>query len=70
MSWSQTKAEQCCATCANWGGARIEHFKRAEVEKPDTRGKCNAGVPCNVTQGSTAMSGRSCSKYSLWLALK
>lgn len=69
MSWSQNKATQCCATCANWGGARREHFKRAEVERPDTRGKCYAGVFCSVTQGPAAMEGRSCNKYSLWAAL-
>ena len=70
MSWSQTKASQYCATCANWGGVRTEHLKRVEVEHPDTRGKCYAGVFCGVTQGPRACDGHSCSKYQLWPALK
>lgn len=71
MSWSKSKSEKCCATCANWAGARTERFKRAEVAAPDTRGKCYAGVSCGVTQGPCAMQGgSSCSKYELWPALK
>lgn len=66
---TKNKSAKCCATCANWGGPRREHFKCAEVEHPDTRGKCYAGVFCSVTQGPSASSGSSCSKYRLWSAL-
>ena len=70
MSWEQNSSSKCCATCANWAGARTEHHRWAVVEHPGTRGKCYEGVFCGVTQGPSASDGRSCSKYTLWPALK
>ncbi len=69
MAWSTSS--KCCATCANWAGARsvsANHF--SYTGSPGDRGKCYANVFCSVTQGPTAMSGGSCPKYQKWAALK
>lgn len=70
MSWTQTKSSQCCATCANWAGARTTNGNAVVTEHPNTRGKCYAGVTGSATQGPQACDGRSCGKYSTWAALK
>ena len=65
-----TSGTKCCATCANWGGARQVKNAGAYVETPalDTRGKCYAGTPCPITQGP--MGSQQCAKYQKWSAVK
>lgn len=71
MSWTASKNQRCCATCANWAGPRTEKYgSSAETESPSVRGKCYAGVPADSTPGPTAMAGTCCSKYQKWSALK
>ncbi len=69
--WTATKSTKCCATCANWGGARKRTYANcSETPNPGTRGKCYEGVFTSVTQGQCACEGRNCPKYTLWGALK
>lgn len=69
MSWSSNS--KCCATCAHWAGERKPSgCGFAQTNSPSDRAKCWEGVFCGVTQGPSAMSGASCSKYQKWSALK
>lgn len=65
-----TANTKCCATCANWGGARKLMYNGAtvDVSSPGDRGKCYAGTFCSVTAGPAAVI--SCPKYQKWAALK
>ena len=64
--WTPTKNTKCCATCVHWRGARKDKGFGVETESPSARGKCGAGVPCNVTEGPAASGGNSCNKYAKW----
>lgn len=71
MSKTWTGGTKCCATCANWAGARkLVNNTYSETDSPSSRGKCYAGVTGDATPGPTAMAGTSCAKYQKWSALK
>jgi hypothetical protein len=61
--WTAVKSSKCCATCANWRGARKDKGNAVETGGPSDRGKCGAGVFSSVTQGQCASEGHNCSKY-------
>ena len=71
MSKTYTNTTKCCATCANWGGPRIEKFGTySETNGPGVKGKCYAGVFSSCTDGHDDCSGYNCSQYQKWAALK
>lgn len=70
MSKTYTNTTQCCATCANWGGPRVEKLGSCETNGPGVHGKCYAGVPYSSTEGPIDCHGTYCDKYQKWGALK
>ncbi len=64
--WVATKNTKCCATCANWRGARKDKGNAVETEDTHTHGKCTEGVYSSVSEGHCACQGRSCAKYIRW----
>ena len=71
MSKTWTNTTKCCATCANWGGARTEKYgSYVETDGPGVKGKCYAGVPSCSTQGKDDCDGFNCSEYKKWTALR
>lgn len=67
--WTPTKNHKCCATCANWSGARKAHGSLSEVASNSMRAKCLAGCSGSAMPGPCACEGSNCSKYQPWPAI-
>lgn len=69
------KNQKCCATCANWSGARrvigTGTTKQVEVSSSNDHAKCydNSHVG-GFVDGPSACWGSSCSNYQLFPGLK
>lgn len=71
MSWSTGSNQKCCATCANWSGAREVNSFRDKVTTPNPK----PNAKCNIDScvGGFAYGPKAdwcCGKYSKWTALK
>lgn len=70
MSKTYTNTTKACATCANWGGPRVEKYgSYVETSDPGVRGKCFKGHGDSLP-GPCSCDGFNCKDYIKWGALK